>query len=1267
MARARSSTVVTPDLTAPPIPWHTRLLVPGFRLVQGFTEARLRRGLDAREVAEVQAFILDGRAAPNDLQQEQLLRLSALYAEYFTPAAKKTWQKLTGIEVDKAEVAWKKSAKLYANVLEARLDLTAEKQRIHHDHELRARGAALEVTSRLLADEVGARVAAPPAPASLTHAEALALKLPPPLLLDGLAHGRVVDQLVGELVALEKRVGDGDGMLAPRDLKKAPALTRALLAAVWRTTGERALSIERDVRPALARAVHEVVLGGPRQENRLTGETGALFVRVANDALDHLAATMQHDAVHGDVPYTLVLERHGIVAPAHKGDVLRALEALVPPPTLDEIARLYQRACAGQLQAGDFYAVTRLTKEDLFQLQAAFPTELPRAPGQKHETALPAPRVLEATAASATLKNVDDIATAWAAEVATGQRTVEEFARAHGLRTNVLTRIRQRDPARFPDPPRTASPADRRLAEALAAAMQRALAADPFAKVPALVEAINHGERELVREFGAVTYGRYYDIRKKNPELFGRVDDASRWQAPVAARVRAIMQAEPTLSRNDLVSRLQKTWPAMTYSRLAHLKEADPSLPIAGSYNRKSGAAIDAMAQRILELMRKDPSLTHADIAKVLTRERKEEVSRAYVSSIVRDFRPHLFAGIGAVDERRLLPKRQGLVAQGLLQLAIRTAPPGAPTEHILEVLNGLLEERGVGKLTAGYLPRLTEIAEKQGLPGPSQVHARTTARIVAEYAAAAPRGTSEAEIIAAVQRDWPTLDGRSLGRYRGLWRSAPKDYPDLAPFLKGREVTLVGLGKPVKPPRYLGGHDPVKQLAAASADEALELARFTELAAIPLRLPEIDAVVDDLQGSTPLKQANVLWVSHLLGDVVPMGYALKDAGAESSRTIVVGTPYGTNPSVKACLEDLGFSVRKPKLDIEDYKRTVTKAIDDAVALHKKNGEPIVVLDDGGLVSHLLHDDPKYAAVRSKFRIVEQTTGGVLLAEKHALESVVVNVARSDSKALEGEAIGEVVAAKTVQALARFGAGLDKKELVLIGYGVIGPAIASEMLARGARVTVIERSRERADAARKAGFHVIVDDPADPKAVERRRAALAKADLVVGATGRRTLSLDDMRALKDGAAIASASSKRGELDMEGLEGAASAREEVPSNEPLVTLPTAKYRLKGRNLFVIGDGYPVNFDGGVQSVPPEKIQLTDAAMLAALFQASRVGNSQRGLIDLDAATDARLLARHRALRSQRTGPAPVVYDPARWRDVIAVIAARHAAIAAAASG
>jgi hypothetical protein len=133
--------------------------VPGFQLVQGFTEARLARGIDAREAAAVRAFVLDGRATPNDIQQERLLRLSALYADYFTPSAKAAWQKLTGIDVDQAEVTCKKSARLYRNVLDARIDLAAEKKHIQTEHVVTSTARGVDVRSRFLVPNVAARKA----------------------------------------------------------------------------------------------------------------------------------------------------------------------------------------------------------------------------------------------------------------------------------------------------------------------------------------------------------------------------------------------------------------------------------------------------------------------------------------------------------------------------------------------------------------------------------------------------------------------------------------------------------------------------------------------------------------------------------------------------------------------------------------------------------------------------------------------------------------------------------------------------------------------------------------------------------------------------------------------------------------------------------------------------------------------------------------------------------------------------------------------------
>jgi len=524
----------------------------------------------------------------------------------------------------------------------------------------------------------------------------------------------------------------------------------------------------------------------------------------------------------------------------------------------------------------------------------------------------------------------------------------------------------------------------------------------------------------------------------------------------------------------------------------------------------------------------------------------------------------------------------------------------------------------------------------------------------LAEYCQnASPQATPD-EIINAMLKDYPTIDGRSFGRYRGAWRSKPSSFPALAPFLdKKGELRLKGIGEKLKQPRYLGGWDLSRVLKLAPAAEKERLARLSEAIHIPLNLPELKAVIEDLQGSTPLKQTNMLWITHALADIVPMAFSLIEAGAKPQNIQVVTSPYGSNRSVCECLNDLGFSVQRPQLAVDDYRQKVKAALDQIIELHKKNGEPIVIIDDGGLASDILHNDPKYAPFLHRIRLVEQTTGGILLAEQHALKTPIINVARSRSKHAEGPAIGEVVAAKIVQALNRHGDGLRGKSITLIGYGIIGPAIAREMSALGAKVTVVERSSQAASKAKKL-YKTVQDDPSSPSAVSERLKAIATADLVVGATGRQSITLDDLKAMKNGAAFASASSKQNEADIAGLTKSARQRTLIPQDNPLLTLPTVLYQLGAKSLTIIGDGWPVNFDGGVQSVPPEKIQLTDAAMLSAVLQAAKAVGKQ-GLIDLDAKTDQKLLERHTQFAKSSRTPSALVYDPDHWQQDLLALA------------
>ncbi len=568
-------------------------------------------------------------------------------------------------------------------------------------------------------------------------------------------------------------------------------------------------------------------------------------------------------------------------------------------------------------------------------------------------------------------------------------------------------------------------------------------------------------------------------------------------------------------------------------------------------------------------------------------------------------------------------------------------------------MLNALLAERGLPRYDSGAQARSAMGVLKARSKASFGLEAQTfkvASEVVAEYAAAAPRGASEAEILARVQRDYPKLTSHLLGRCKTAWRAKPASYPALAPF---RGAALAGLGAPPASPRYLGGWDARRALAGALGPE---LARGVQHAKIPLRLPLLDKLVGDLGGRTPLRSRNLLMVSHLLGTTFPLVLALRAAGATTGNTTIVGTPYGTNQAVREAISAEGFDVRVPELSVSAYRAAVTRAIDDAVARHRRNHFPIVVMDDGGLVAEILHSNPKYRDVIDAFKIVEQTTRGITAAEQRELRTAVVNVARSRSKQLEGSFIGRAVAGKLVQGLRRVGQeDLRGKRVALVGYGTIGVAIARELRRLGATVTVVDSSPEKLAAARRASFKVAASE-------DGRAAALAGADVVVGATGVRSLGLEDLRRLKHGAVVASASSKQVEIDMEALRGAAASRTLVAASSPLVKLPNARYRLGRKEITLLGDGWPINFDGDVEDIPSHHIQLTRALMFAGALQAASIygnRNETKGVIPFDAKTDRDLLAAFkRALRGAPRGRAAnAIGDPDRWQESLLAIATR----------
>jgi hypothetical protein len=137
----------------------------------------------------------------------------------------------------------------------------------------------------------------------------------------------------------------------------------------------------------------------------------------------------------------------------------------------------------------------------------------------------------------------------------------------------------------------------------------------------------------------------------------------------------------------------------------------------------------------------------------------------------------------------------------------------------------------------------------------------------------------------------------------------------------------------------------------------------------------------------------------------------------------------------------------------------------------------------------------------------------------------------------------------------------------------------------------------------------------DRRFPERRRFGL-----VVGCSGRTSFDVGDRAFLEDGAILASASSGSAELSRESF---IELADKHPSDDIYIldrnTLATRSIHsditihLVDRDVRFLNGGFPVNFDGEINCVPPRFIQATHALQIGAAVEA--IADDSRGLIEL----------------------------------------------------
>ena len=241
---------------------------------------------------------------------------------------------------------------------------------------------------------------------------------------------------------------------------------------------------------------------------------------------------------------------------------------------------------------------------------------------------------------------------------------------------------------------------------------------------------------------------------------------------------------------------------------------------------------------------------------------------------------------------------------------------------------------------------------------------------------------------------------------------------------------------------------------------------------------------------------------------------------------------------------------------------------------------PQVLVDDGAHVLRLAHEQ-RPEVVAGLLGATEETTSGVTPLRAMAAAGslrvpvVAVNDAETKSWVDNRHGTGETCVLAIVRVLDDH---LDGAVAAVVGFGPVGEGVAQRLAALGAQVTVVERDRRRALAARYAGH-----------AVAPLLQAVREADLVVSATGAPgTLDGTVLEACAEDAAIAVA-------------GGAPEEVLVPEGAQRVRLAEHVERLRlpsGRAVRLLAGGDCVNIVAG-EGNPIDVMDLSFAVQLAAI--------------------------------------------------------------------
>lgn len=315
----------------------------------------------------------------------------------------------------------------------------------------------------------------------------------------------------------------------------------------------------------------------------------------------------------------------------------------------------------------------------------------------------------------------------------------------------------------------------------------------------------------------------------------------------------------------------------------------------------------------------------------------------------------------------------------------------------------------------------------------------------------------------------------------------------------------------------------------------------------------ELPALTSLLKTVPPANRPRSILITHVLETAVAYVEAVHSVFPV---TAIVAIPYSASPSAVQLLREKGFLVVVPASIADTFsesERVVTAAL-------AETNTPLLVQEVGG---YLAHASANLSAYKHFLGVVEDTNNGHWLYERTGPHPIpVLSMAQSPLKAVEDSIIGDAAVFSIERVLREeFSAICQGLRCAVIGFGKIGRSTAVALKGREAVVSIYDINPAKDMSAKVEGFfpcplHQLLPD----------------ADIVVGCTGQTSIRLVDMPYIKDGAVLASASSKSVEFALPDFEKACSV-------EKFSDLIWRFTQPNGKKFYVLLQGTPINFRDG----------------------------------------------------------------------------------------